>query len=181
MAEGSNTRYNQWSILLHWGMFLLVAATFASIELRELFDKGTAQRDAMKMWHFMLGLSVFLLVWVRIAVRVFTQVPAILPTPSPWQAGLAKLAHLALYAFMIGMPLAGWLILSGEGKVIPFFGLELPPLMGPDKALAHDIEEIHETVGELGYWLIGLHALAAIIHHHVLKDNTLLRMSLFKR
>lgn len=181
MNEGASARYNPWSIGLHWGMFLLILATFACIELRELFDKGTASRDAMKMWHFMLGLAVFFLVWVRVTIRVFTKVPPIVPTPPRWQALLAKLVHFVLYAFMIGMPLAGWLILSGEGKVIPFFGLELPPLMEPNKTLAHDIEEIHETVGELGYWLIGLHALAAIIHHHLLKDNTLLRISLFKK
>lgn len=181
MSEGSTTRYNQWSIWLHWGMFLLIAATFASIELRQMFDKGTPERDAMKMWHFMLGLSVFFLVWLRIIVRIVTKVPPIIPNPAAWQALTAKLGHLALYIFMIGMPLAGWLILSGEGKIIPFFGLELPALMGPDKALAHDIEEIHETVGELGYWLIGLHALAAIAHHHVFKDNTLQRIWLLKR
>ena len=44
--------------------------------------------------------------------------------------------HLALYLLMIGMPLAGWLILSAAGKPIPFFGLELPALIGPNKELA---------------------------------------------
>ncbi|WP_462173236.1 cytochrome b [Pseudoalteromonas xiamenensis] len=181
MNHSSSTRYNQWSIMLHWIMFLLIAATFASIELRVLFDKGTPERDAMKMWHFMLGLSVFFLVWLRIVVRVVTTTPPIIPEPAKWQALLAKVGHLALYLFMIGMPLAGWLILSGEGKAIPFFGLELPALIAPNKSLAHDIEEVHEAVGEFGYWLIGLHALAAIVHHHVLKDNTMLRISLIKK
>ncbi len=176
-----NDRYNRWSIALHWLMFLLIAATYAFIELRGIFEKGTPERDLMKMWHFMLGLSVFFLVWLRIVIRVFTATPPITPRPPLWQETTAKLVHFGLYLFMIGMPLAGWLILSGEGKAIPFFGLELPALMGPDKGIAHDIEEVHELVGEIGYWLIGIHALAAIFHHHVLKDNTMLRMSLLKR
>ena len=48
--------------------------------------------------------------------------------------------------------------------------------MGVDEHLAHDIEELHETVGEVGYWLIGLHAAAALFHHYLLRDNTLVRM-----
>ena len=49
-------------------------------------------------------------------------------------------------------------------------------LIGPDKALADSIEDLHKTIGELGYYLIGLHALAALFHHYFVKDNTLLRM-----
>jgi cytochrome b561 len=31
-------------------------------------------------------------------------------------------------------------------------------------------------IGNLFYWVIGLHALAAIAHHVVFRDNTLRRM-----
>jgi superoxide oxidase len=31
-------------------------------------------------------------------------------------------------------------------------------------------------IATIGYWLIGLHALAGIYHHYVVRDNTLLRM-----
>jgi cytochrome b561 len=34
----------------------------------------------------------------------------------------------------------------------------------------------HETLAPLGYWLIGLHAVAALFHHYFLKDDTLRRM-----
>ena len=56
------------------------------------------------------------------------------------------------------------------------FGLELPPLVAPDRDLARLIHDIHETVGIAGYWLIGLHALAALVHHYVVRDDTLRRM-----
>jgi cytochrome b561 len=77
---------------------------------------------------------------------------------------------------MIGMPIGGWLILSTAGKPIPFFGLELPALTGPDAALSKQIKSLHETVGTVGYWLIGLHAVAGIYHHYFVRDNTLLRI-----
>jgi cytochrome b561 len=50
--------------------------------------------------------------------------------------------------------------LSAEGKPVPFLGLTLPSLVAENKALAESIEEIHETAGLVGYYLIGLHTLA---------------------
>jgi cytochrome b561 len=88
----------------------------------------------------------------------------------------ARLVHLALIVFMIAMPILGWLILSAEGDPIPFWGFELPALTGPDKAFAEQMEEVHETVGNIGYFLIGAHAAAALFHHYLVADNTLIRM-----
>lgn len=174
----SNTdeRYGSLSIALHWLMLVLLVAVYATVELREFYPKGSDPREAMKTWHFMLGLSVLVLIAPRLLLRAVAPVPRITPTPAAWQALLAKLIHLALYAFMIGMPLAGWLMLSAAGKPIPFFGLELPALIGADKELAAQIKEVHETIGTVGYFLVGAHALAALFHHYVIRDNTLLRM-----
>lgn len=130
----------------------------------------------MKALHFMLGLSLLLLLTVRIYGRVASPAPVISPAPSPAQNLAAKLGHLALYIFMIAMPILGWLTLSAAGKPIPFFGLELPPLIAENKALAKSLKEIHETVGELGYYLIAIHVLAALYHHHIRKDDTLTRI-----
>jgi len=77
---------------------------------------------------------------------------------------------------MIGMPLAGWLLLSAEGDPIPFFGLQLPELISQNKNVAELIKEAHEAGGTVGYFLIGLHAAAALFHHYIVRDNTLARM-----
>jgi cytochrome b561 len=173
--------YPRASIILHWSMLLLMAATYAAIELRTFFPKGSDIREGFKSWHFMLGLCVLALVTVRIVVRLQTKAPPITPGPPAWQGWAARGAHLALYALMLGMPLAGWAILSASGKPIPFFGLGLPPLIGPDQALASSIKEIHETAGTVGYWLIGLHAAAALAHHYWWKDDTMRRMWPYSR
>ncbi|MEQ1547568.1 MAG: cytochrome b [Chakrabartia sp.] len=169
-------RYSSLSIALHWVMLILMIAVYACMELREFYPKGSDFREGLKMWHFMLGLSVLVLVLVRIVARVTVSAPLITPVPPAWQVLFAKLTHLALYAFMIAMPIAGWVILSASGKVIPFFGLDLPALVGPNKALAGQVKELHETVGTVGYFLVGLHALAALFHHYIVKDDTLRRM-----
>ena len=174
--KNTTDRYGSLSIAMHWVMLLLLIGVYACINLREAFPRGSDLREGLKMWHFMLGLAVFALVFLRMAIRLAGASPRIQPEPVAWQTRLAGLMHLALYAFMIAMPLLGWLTLSAAGKPIPFFGLHLPALLGVDKALAGSLEEIHETIGTLGYYLIGLHAAAALFHHYVVRDNTLLRM-----
>ena len=169
-------RYHSASILMHWLMFILLIAVYSCIELRELYSKGSEPREALKSWHFTLGLSVFALVWVRLVVRLITQTPVINPVLAKWQTALAKIGHFCLYLLMIIMPIGGWLILSAEGSPITFWGLALPSLISEDLELATTIEELHETAGVFGYYLIGLHAVIALFHHYVRKDNTLSRM-----
>jgi superoxide oxidase len=169
-------RYGSLSIAMHWLMLLLLVGVYACINLRELFPRGSDLREGLKTWHFMLGLAVFALVFLRLAIRWLGAAPLIQPQPSLWQRRLSGVMHVALYVFMIAMPMLGWLTLSAAGKSIPFFGLSLPALMGADKLLAESFKEIHETVGTIGYYLIGLHAAAALFHHYLARDNTLLRM-----
>lgn len=179
--KNTTERYSSVSISLHWLMFVLIAAGYAFIELRELFPKGSEPREAMKALHFMLGLSVLLLVVPRLVIRALGATPSIVPEPAAWQHSAARLAHLALYVFMLVMPILGWLLLSAAGKPIPFFGLRLPALVSENKDLAEWLKEIHETIGQIGYFLIGFHGLAALFHHVVQHDNTLTRMlPLFK-
>ena len=169
-------RYSIASITLHWLMLALIVGVYAAIEFRGYFPRGSVPREALKSWHFMLGLSVLGLVWLRIAARLLWKVPHPQDDGPAWRQLGARAIHLALYVFMIAMPLLGWLILSAEGKSIPFFGLELPALVAGNEGLAEQVEEVHEIGGTIGYWLIGLHAAAALFHHYVLRDRTLMRM-----
>lgn len=174
--KNTTNRYGTLSIGLHWLMLLLLAAVYAAIELREIFPKGSDPREALKALHFMLGLSVFALVWLRLAIRLSGPTPRIEPEPAAWEKLSSTVMHVALYVLMIGLPLGGWLVLSAAGKPIPFFGLQLPPLIGENKDLAKLLKEMHETIGTVGYYLIGLHTAAALFHHYIKRDNTLVRM-----
>lgn len=169
-------RYGSLSIAMHWLMLLLLVAVYATIDLRGFYPRGSDPREAMKHWHFMLGLSVLVLVWLRLALRLWGPTPRIQPAIGVWQHRAAITMHVALYLFMVVMPLLGWLILSAEGKTIPFFGLEIPALVGTNEGLADWAEGIHETIGTVGYYLVGLHAAAGLLHHYVLRDNALLRI-----
>ncbi|WP_331351459.1 cytochrome b [Cellvibrio sp. UBA7671] len=175
------SRYSPILIGLHWFMFVLLIAVYVTMEFRGMFPKGSDPREFMKALHFMFGIVVLLLVIVRLGVRLSSPTPAIVPTPKPLENALAKIVHLSLYAFMVFMPIAGWVVLSAEGHGVPFFGLELPPLVGENHDLAEQVEHWHGLVGEIGYYLIGLHVLAGLFHHYVKRDNTLKRISLINK
>ncbi len=175
-TQAPNHRWHPLSIGVHWLTLALLIVAYTLIELRGIYPKGSDAREAMKTWHSMLGLTVFGLLFVRLALRLVFAPPSITPAPPPWQHKLAAAMHLALYAFLFAMPVLGWLMLSAKGNPIPYFGLQLPALLAPDKALGKTLENIHEFIGHVGYWLIGLHAAAALFHHYFMRDDTLLRM-----
>jgi cytochrome b561 len=175
MSDVKPGSYNAVSIGLHWATVLLFVAAYSTIELRELFPKGSGMRDAMKWWHESVGLAIFVLAGLRLLIRLVAR-PRLPKENQAWLRALSGASHAALYLLMIALPLIGWIMLSADGKVIPFFGVHLPPLVAADENLAGQLEELHETLGTLGYWLIGLHATAALFHHYVLGDKTLRRM-----
>lgn len=174
--ESRARTYHKLSIGSHWLTVVLLIAIYALIELRGLYSKGSEARDLMKVWHEMLGMIVFGLAFIRLELRALYPAPQITLPPPLWQDTLARAMHVTLYAFLIGMPLLGWMMLGAKGKPIPFFGLELPALMRPDRAAATTIEGLHALIGNVGYGLIGLHAAAALWHHHIMRDDTLHHM-----
>ena len=165
-------------IALHWLMFLFLVLTYAAIEFRVLFIKGTPERDLMKTLHFLSGLSIFLLLFFRVLARKYS--------PSPLKAfssgfssvlhHLSTLGHAALYVFMFTMPLLGWMVLSASGKTLLFAGVGLPALASADPDLAELLKELHETMGKAGYLLIGIHVFAAFFHQWILKDRLFSRL-----
>ena len=174
--RNTQVRYGSISIGLHWLTLVILIGVYACINLTDLYPKGSEPREALKTWHFMLGLTVLLLVTLRLLNRLVGTSPVVSPPLPRWQQRLAGAIHVALYALMLAMPILGWLLLSAAGKPIPFFGARLPALLAENKDLAGQLKEIHETIGTIGYFLIGAHALAALFHHYVTRDNTLVRM-----
>lgn len=172
----AEAKYPFTMIALHWLTLLLIAGAYASMEFRDIFERGTPAREAMKSAHYVLGLTILAIALARIAIHFVARTPPIVPSPPVWQKIAAHGVHIALFAVMIVLPVLGWSILSAEGASISYLGLELPPLIAADKPLAKDLEEVHETIANIGYGLIGVHAAAALYHHYVAHDNTLVRM-----
>lgn len=130
--------------------------------------------------HVFAGVSVFLLFFIRI-IMIFTyrkDIPLNKPM-NKYQRTLFLMVKYTLYSLLFLIPVLGWVTLSGLTESYQFFGMSLPLISN-----SWDVEkigEIHEFLGNSFMVLICFHALAALIHHYVFKDNVLKSMLYFKK
>ena len=156
---------------------MLVLFTIGVIEVKGYFSENSVKRE-ITLWHIQAGLCVFLLVWGRMAWRWIRPVPPISPPLSRIQLLAAKLGHFALYFMMLALPIAGILARQSKGNDVTFFGHLLPALLDEDKSLPYalTIGNIHAYLGDAMIALLAAHIAAAIFHHLIRQDDTLLRM-----
>lgn len=170
----SPQRYDKLTLTLHWVIAVLVVAVYAVGLVREGLPKGDV-RAFLLTAHMSVGLAIVALMAVRAFWRPMA--PKLEPVPMPAMMELAaKAGHLALYGLLFALPLIGLAAAWIKGRNVGFFGLPLPSPFAVDKNLAHTLEEVHEVVAHGLMALVGVHAAAAIYHHHVLKDGVLARM-----
>ena len=171
-----NTTYTAVAKGLHWLMAVMILGLLAlGIYMSDL--PLSPQKLQLYSWHKWAGVTVFLLVWLRLAWRVTHRPPALPEAMAPLMRLAAHAGHAALYVLMIVIPLSGWLMSSAKGFQTVWFGvLPIPDLVGRDKALGDLLQEVHEALNVLLMLTLAGHVAAALWHHFILKDDTLRRM-----
>ena len=169
-------RWGLISQLLHWLIVGLIG-WMAWLGLSMVDMPPTPAKINTYALHKSLGLTLLLLVVLRLAWRLVAGAPRPVPGTPRWQAGIASVTHAALYVLMLGIPLSGWLLNSAAGYPLQWFKqFNLPALAGKSESLAELARELHEW----GFWallvLVLAHAGAALYHHLFLGDATLRRM-----
>ena len=135
--------------------------------------RGSHLRSAMLHLHYLTGLLIFVLTWLRFILQTQAFVPPSEPAPPRGLQLVTLFIHIVLYAIPIALPVLGWLALSAKAAPVQLFVFDRP--LAPfalDPALAKPLGGWHERIANVGYALIGIHAAAALIHHFVLRDNT---------
>ena len=169
-------KYTAPQIALHWLTALLLIVAYATMELRGFVQRGSWQGFAMIITHFSAGFCIMLIMLMRLVMRTRRRSPDIVPPLQRWQTGLSHAVHTTLYALFLLLPVLGITSRYLGGRKWWLFGVNMPVSAQPNPELARSLIQWHETLAPLGYWLIGLHAVAALLHHYLFKDNTLLRM-----
>jgi cytochrome b561 len=170
------THYGAVAQTFHWATAILVLIAF-------IYGPGGSEqrvylpaRDFDRQLHETLGLCVFALVAMRLTWRmVDTRPPP--PQVQPWMNIAAKAVQIALYLLLFALPftaIAGaWL----EGHPLTLLtGVEIPSPLGISHQTGAVVAKIHTWLGDAILWLAGLHALAALYHHFILKDSVLASM-----
>ena len=127
--------------------------------------------------HKSIGVSLFFLTIFRLVWRKINTTPDKLTTHTAFEKKSADIAHIALYAVIFCVMLSGYLISTADGRAVDVFNIFQVP------AIIHGIDNQEDIAGivhlSLAISLISialLHAVAAIKHHFIDKDATLIRM-----
>lgn len=167
---GLVTRANHWV-----SAFAFILALITAFVAEEFMAKGEA-RTAVFHLHFSLGISLFLLMILRIIWLKLS------PNPQPigdnrFEIVLSHIVKGLLYLSLIIMPISGYLMVSAGGHDIPFFNLfTLPNLVGENPDIKAIAKPLHVYSGFIITFVLFLHIAGALKHQLVYKDATLNRM-----
>jgi cytochrome b561 len=162
---------------LHWLTVVLVAIAWALGTFDDVLPKGAA-RTAGLFVHISAGMAILVALVARVLWRLVDPPPQPAPTTlGAWVATASRLAHYALYALLIAVPVAGIVLQFARGDALPLFGLaEIPSPWVADRTYARSVKGVHEVLANALAMLAVFHAAAALVHHWVLRDRTLVRM-----
>jgi cytochrome b561 len=174
-------RYGLAPRFLHWLTVILVIVAWTLGTFGDDLPKGAA-RDTGLFVHISAGLVILIALIMRLAWRVVEPPPPVESNEfGRWLGAFAdpaaRLAHYTLYALLIAVPIAGIVAQFARGNALPLFGIaEIASPWLRDRAFAHSVTEIHEILANALVIVVIFHAAAALVHHFVFRDNTLIRM-----
>jgi cytochrome b561 len=161
---------------LHWLMALIIFVALGLGVWAAELPKGDLRGEVLFV-HKSLGVSVLALIVVRVLARLALRSPPYAEALGRLTDAASKAGHLLLYGLMVALPLSGYVMSSAAGREVSFFGLvTLPPLVGPDKALAGQAAETHEALAWAIGIVIALHLAAVVWHAWFKRDTVLTRM-----
>jgi cytochrome b561 len=169
-------RHPRLTIGLHWLSAVAVLAAFAVAWTRAGFD-DPGPRAALLFAHQCAGLLVLALLLARVGTRIATwsaRPRHDLPGPVRF---VALGSHLVMYGALLAMPLLGWALTNAHGHDVRLAGLwALPRLASADPDVADTLDSWHVDLSWMLLSLVALHALAALFHHFVRRDDVLRSM-----
>jgi cytochrome b561 len=178
MLKNSSTAYGWLAIGIHWFMTVAIFSLFGlGLYMVELTYYDAWYKGSLDL-HKSGGTFIAILLLVRIFWRIVNTAPENADrSASKIEVKAAHYAHLFLYLLMAALILTGYLISTADGRAIDMFGLLSIPAI---PFSFENQEDISGTIHELLAWtliiLVVGHALAALKHHFINKNNTLTRM-----
>ena len=175
-AKNEKDRYGRVSRLLHWTIAILFISLIPMGIFSSMIPEETSYRNAYYVVHKTIGVTVFLLVIVRLIWNKISKRPALDNTLTPTEKKLAHRAHNILYFMLLVIPITGFMMTSYHGYGTFFFFWELPPLW--EQSNVYQIwGGFHKyLLPYIVYIILGAHVLGALKHQFIDKHD-----SAFKR
>lgn len=177
MLKNSIERYGAISKILHWAIALLIIGLiWLGWYMVDLTYYDRWYYDSL-MAHKALGMVVLTLALIQILWTVYSRSPDYVPNLKPWERIAAKIVHLTLFGVMFAIPATGYLISTSANDPVSIFGwFEIPAIFPVDEGTRDLAIELHFYLAYGAACVVVVHALAALKHHFVDRDDTLRRM-----
>jgi cytochrome b561 len=161
----------------HWLTVVLVIAAWLLGTFDDVLPRGPAHAAGLFV-HISAGIAIVALLVARFAWRLGDPPPPAAKTPfGVWGDRASQVVHYTLYVLLAAVAVAGVLVQFARGNALPLFGLfEIASPWTADRSLARSMKEVHEVLANALVILAVLHAAAALAHHWLLRDRTLVRM-----
>ncbi|MFM2475691.1 cytochrome b [Celerinatantimonas sp. MCCC 1A17872] len=173
-------RFSSWTIGLHWLSVILVVGAYVCINLKDMI-LDHRMSELLRVAHFNCGGLLWLVMIARFMVFIRrSKEVVIVPPISQLQRIASKIMHWLMFLCFLSLPVLGVLSLALQQESWPFLGI-MTPVLGEDFKTSVQLHKLHELIANTGYFLVGLHSLAALFHHFIRKDNTLVRMLPYKK
>ena len=170
-------RYTRFAVAMHWIVAAIVLVQYPLGWLMQQIPKNPpGQRAEVFNVHKSIGLTILALMIVRLGWRLAHRPPDF-PPMAAWQARLAKVTHFALYAALIGLPLAGYLGSAFSGYPVRFFGVVLPQWAPKNAAVKEWMSTAHLVLAWTLLAAFALHLAGVLKHLFVDRDALLERMA----
>jgi cytochrome b561 len=171
-----SVRYTAPAIVLHWLVALLIFVAFPlGVYMHDL--PLSPRKLQLYSYHKWIGVSIFLLVGLRLAWRAMHVPPPLPDSIAPWQRHASAIVHGLLYVLMLAIPLSGWTMSSAMGFQTVWFGIvPLPDLVEKNRELGDLLAGVHQALNFTLLLLVILHVAAALQHHFIERQPFLQRM-----
>ena len=181
MLKNSNNQFGLISKLIHWVSAIMLLTLFAFDFWMVDFSYYSEWCRVAPYYHKAFGLTLLALTTFRLIWKLVTPQPDII-AKNKAEKVVAKLGHIALYVLMFVIMISGYLISTADGRGIELFSVITVPSIGEFITNQEDIAGvIHEYAAYTIIFLIIGHIAAALKHHFIDKDETLVRMTKARR
>lgn len=175
--NNTQANYGYISMFFHWLSALIIFALFGlGYYMVDLTYYHEWYKTAPEL-HKSIGVLLFFFMVVRLIWRCKQLTPIHLASHSNLERKTGKLIHSALYSLIFIIMITGYLISTAGNRGIDIFELFLIPGFGSFIENQEDIAGlIHKWLAYVLITFTLLHAIAALKHHFIDKDNTLNRI-----
>ena len=126
--------------------------------------------------HMIFGLTVLVLLIVRLIVRWTTKHPEWSSAGNKFLDWVGGLTHFGLYLLTFAMVITGIILADQRGILARTFGIGNTPVPGSFRRGGFSLGFLHGGIWILLVLLMLLHVGAALYHQFIVKDNLLARM-----